>query len=260
MELLARGEICVDRLKCADWPEMIAEAKKAGKVYVHFPFDVGTAKGRAADFERAGLMMRETDTPGVNFHVVSYARDFPELARDSVDEEAAGSFMDRLLTDGQRAADHFGKSHVILENIPWFGATGEFHRFSVDPKMICRAVREMGVGLLLDISHARIAAHYLGIDAREYIAMMPMEQLRELHVTGIRMHNGRLADHLELGDEDWAFFEWAMERIEKRDWGKPWMVAFEYGGIGEPFRWRSSIDVVRKQVPRLYERVKNCST
>ena len=34
VQLLSRGEIEVDRIKCADWPDMIAEAKKAGPVYV----------------------------------------------------------------------------------------------------------------------------------------------------------------------------------------------------------------------------------
>ncbi len=45
MELVSRSEIRVDRIKCADWPDMIAEASRTQKVYVHFPFDVGSAWG-----------------------------------------------------------------------------------------------------------------------------------------------------------------------------------------------------------------------
>jgi sugar phosphate isomerase/epimerase len=256
IELLSRGEIRVDRIKCADWPEMISEAKKAGEVYVHFPFDVGAINGRVADVARAQSMIEDTDTPYVNFHVVSYARDYPELLRDSTDAAATRTFTDRLLKDINCAIANFGRSRVIVENIPWFGATGEFHRFSVDPDLISRAVKETGVGFLLDISHARIAAHYLNVDARQYIERLPLDHLRELHVTGIRMHNGRLADHLDLQDEDWTFFDWAIDRIKTGDWSTPWTVAFEYGGIGDPFKWRSSIDVLRDQVPRLYEKVK----
>src|SRR5207253_10695921 len=35
--LLAAGKINIDRLKLPDWPNMIADAKKLGPVYVHFP-------------------------------------------------------------------------------------------------------------------------------------------------------------------------------------------------------------------------------
>jgi uncharacterized protein (UPF0276 family) len=259
MKLLNAGEIRVDRIKCADWPDMIAQAEKAGTVYVHFPFDVGAVHGRKADYQQAAAMARDTDTHFINFHVVSYDRDVPGVARDSMDAKRAAAFRDRLIQDIEDAAHHLGAGHVIIENIPWFGSGAEFHRWSVEPEIIRDAVHQTGVGFLLDLSHARIAAHYLGMDAKKYIESLPVDHLRELHVTGIRMHNGRLADHLDLRDEDWDFFDWAMQRIERGDWAKPWMVAFEYGGIGEPFKWRSSIDVLRDQVPRLYERVKSSS-
>jgi uncharacterized protein (UPF0276 family) len=149
-----------------------------------------------------------------------------------------------------------GKDRVILENIPYFAAAGEFHRHSVLADVITRAVRETGVGFLLDVSHARIAAHYLGVEPRAYIESLPVDQLRELHVTGIRPHKNRLSDHMEMGEEDWGFVDWAMERIRAGAWAKPWMVAFEYGGLGEPFKWRSKAEVIEEQTPRLYEAVK----
>jgi uncharacterized protein (UPF0276 family) len=254
-DLLRAGKIRVDRLKCADWPDMIASARELAPVYVHFPFDVGSRLGREADFQRAHELARQTDTRFINFHVVSYDRDFPELPRDSTDDHATRQFTNRLSSETERAADYFGRGHVIIENIPWFGAGGEFHRFSVDPEIISRAADDTDVGFLLDLSHARIAAHYLGLDARRYIEMMPVDRLRELHVTGVRMHKTRLADHMDLADEDWAFFDWALDRIRSGAWAKPWMVAFEYGGIGEPFKWRSRIDVIEQQTPRLYEAV-----
>ena len=255
-ELFRSGRIRVDRLKCADWPDMIADARKLAPVYVHFPFDVGTRTGRRADFERAKSLADDTDTPLINFHVVSYDRDFPGIPRDSIEPALTATIFDQLLADVKSAADFFGRDRVIIENIPWFGAAGEYHRPSVELQVITRAVRETGVGFLLDISHARIAAHYLGVDPHEYIESLPVAQLRELHVTGVRMHKTRLADHMELADEDWAFFDWALQHIRSEDWASPWMVAFEYGGIGEPFKWRSNIDVIEQQTPRLYDAVK----
>jgi len=242
-QLIAEGKIRVDRLKCADWPDMIATADKIAPIYVHFPFDVGSPSGRAADYDVALPMMRVTDTPYMNFHIVSYSRD------------PAAAFYDRLIGDIHRAIERVGREKVIVENIPWFGPKCEFHGESVDAEIISRAARETGVGFLLDLSHARIAAHYLGIDPREYIESLPGNQLRELHVTGIRMGKTRLVDHMELGEEDWEFAQWAMERIKVGEWSRPWMVAFEYGGIGEPFKWRSRREVIEEQVPRLYDMV-----
>ncbi|HEX8523835.1 MAG TPA: DUF692 family protein [Tepidisphaeraceae bacterium] len=257
MQLIREGKIQVDRLKCADWPNMIADAQSLAPVYVHFPFDVGTPSGRKPDPPRALEMMRGTHTPYANYHIVSYDRDYPELARDARAEQVVTAFTELLLADTHAAVAAFGQEKVIVENIPWFGPTGEFHIFSVDPAIISRVIRETRVGFLLDLSHARIAAHYLGLDPKQYVESLPLNHLKELHITGVRMHNTRLADHLDLQEEDWHFFDWAMTRIEKRDWPKPWTVAFEYGGIGAPFKWRSDINVIREQVPRLYDRVHN---
>ncbi len=255
-DLLRAGKIRLDRLKCADWPDMIASARTLAPAYVHFPFDLGSRSGRDADFARAGKLALETNTPFVNFHVVSYDRDFPELPTDADEPSMARTFCDWLIYDVEDAAKRLGKDRVILENIPYFAAAGEFHRHSVDPAIITRAVQETGVGFLLDLSHARIAAHYLGVEPRTYIESLPVADLRELHVTGVRMHKDRLADHMDLAEQDWAFFEWAMARIRAGAWARPWMVAFEYGGIGAPFQWRSRADVIEQQAPRLYDWVK----
>jgi uncharacterized protein len=253
-DLLREGKIKVDRIKCADWPDMIATARELAPVYVHYPFDVGSRTGRAMDADRAEAMARDTDTPFINFHIVSYDRDFPNISRDAGEFDAV--FEERLLHDIHQAVARFGRDRVIIENIPWFGPQGEFHRHSVDPQIISRAVITTGVGFLLDLSHARIAAHYLGVDPQKYIDSHPVSHLRELHVTGVRMRKTRLADHMDLLDDDWANLKWAMDRIRSGAWATPWMVAFEYGGIGEHFKWRSERDVIEQQTPRLYEMVK----
>ena len=50
-------------------------------------------------------------------------------------------------------------------------------------------------------------------------------------------HNGRLADHMDLRNDDWQWVEHAARRIRAGDWATPWTVAFEYGGVGESFDW-----------------------
>ena len=88
-------------------------------------------------------------------------------------------------------------------------------------------------------------------------AMLPVHQLREIHITGIQildnswMEKLRRAglddqklfpeylnqpiDHLPMVDEDWAFFQWALEQIQDGHWREPEIIAFEYSGIGKGF-------------------------
>ena len=114
---------------------------------------------------------------------------------------------------------------------------------------------------LFDLSHARLAAHRLGMDARDYIAALPVERTREIHLTGIQMFDetwvercrqrnvpeatiarfvGRLMDHLPLVEEDWAFVTWAMGEIKRGAWGRPHAIALECGGVGP--LWEATTD------------------
>jgi uncharacterized protein (UPF0276 family) len=254
--LLKEGKIAFDRVKCADWPDMIATARKLLPIYVHFPLDAGSRTGRSPNFEAADQMARETDTPYVNLHLVTWQRDYPELPADSTDPTLQKNVIDQMLLDVGAAITAIGRDRLILENIPYFGKTSEFHRACVEPDVIRTVFEQTDCGFLLDLSHARLAAHYLGVEPREYVESLPVERLRELHVTGIRQIKDRLADHMDLGDEDWAFVEWALDRIKSGDWARPWTIALEYGGIGEPFKWRSEKRVLEGQVPRLLEMVR----
>src|SRR5687768_4394396 len=160
-----------------------------------------------------------------------------------------------MIGDVNRVASRVGTDNVIVENIPYFGGGGKYMRASVDADVIRRVVDATGCGFLLDVSHARIAAHHLGIDPRAYIGSLPVSRLRELHLTGIQTIDGRMTDHMGLGEDDWRWAEWAIGEIRRGAWGRPWVVALEYGGEGEPFRWRSDANVIETCVPRLYELV-----
>ena len=255
-ELLREGKFVVDRIKCPDWPDMIATARKLLPIYVHFPLDAGSRTGRPPNFAAADAMARDTDTPYVNLHLVTWHRDFPDHPPDSTDPSLKGKVIEQMLADVAAASKVVGRERLILENIPYFGKSSEFHRASVEADVIRHVVEQTGCGFLLDLSHARIAAHYLGVEAHQYIDQLPVEDLRELHVTGVHMVKDRLADHMDLNDEDWTWFQWALDHIRAGAWPAPWTVALEYGGVGEPFKWRSEKRVLEEQVPRLYEMLK----
>jgi len=48
-----------------------------------------------------------------------------------------------------------------------------------------RFLAESGCGLLLDVSHAWLSAHYAGRPARDFVATFPLERVVELHVAGV---------------------------------------------------------------------------
>jgi hypothetical protein len=58
-----------------------------------------------------------------------------------------------------------------------------------------------------------------------------------------------------MTDLDWDFFDWAVKQILAGFWGEPWVVTFEYGGVGEPYDTITDADALAEQVPRLYAMV-----
>ncbi len=74
-------------------------------------------------------------------------------------------------------------------------------------------------------------------------------------MTGLQWIDGELEDHLGIQQPDWEVLTGVLENIHTGCWGDPWMLAFEYGGVGDLFAWRSDPDVIARQVPRLYAQV-----
>ena len=84
---------------------------------------------------------------------------------------------------------------------------------------------------LLDLAHARLAAAFRGQAVEEYVAALPLERVRQIHVSGIRRRNGRWYDaHESLQEEDYRLLEWALDRCD------PAMVTLEYFRQDAPLR------------------------
>jgi uncharacterized protein (UPF0276 family) len=121
---------------------------------------------------------------------------------------------------------------VLLENMPSFPTRRYLHE--VDPLRIRRALEETGSGLLLDLPHARTAAHVLELEVHDYLAQLPLERARQIHVCGPRLRRRRfgtpaLVDaHEPMQAEDYALLEWTLERVQ------PEVVTLEYFKDKEP--------------------------
>lgn len=256
-ELFRSGAIVVDRFKCPPWPDMIAEAEKLAQVTVHFEFQAGPGLTAQTDWAATQAWLARTPTTYVNTHLNPRPQDFPGLPVDTTDPVQAERVYAQLYADVQALTAQFGPERVIVENIPYYATQGDLLRPASEPAIINRLVEETGCGLLLDISHARIAARYLGLDECDYMNSLPVRRLRELHFTGIQELDGLPMDHLPIQASDWQALEWVLDRIRAGAWARPGMLAFEYSGLGKWFTEHSDPAVIAAQVPRLYDMVHN---
>lgn len=247
VQLLNDGKIDLDLFKCPDWTDLVATASETRPVYIHFPLIIG--RGRSVDFDAIEAWLAKTDTRFVNAHLLPNATTFPDGVDAPLD-----AVIDRVLTETRTFVERFGADRVILENVPYPDVTThDLLRHAVDPVLMNTVVEETGCGLLLDTAHATLACEGIGANVRDYIDSLPVHKLRELHITGVDdTDDGTRLDHLAMTEADWALAEWAFGRIRAGAWRAPEIVAFEYGGIGEMFEWRSDINVIAANTPRLY--------
>ncbi len=248
-ELLHGREIDFHLYKCPNWENLIAAASNELPVYIHFDFFVGNEFLADVDWAAIREVAEATGTQYINLHLA----DDPELDLSSARQKQQA--YKKIIRDIGHITRVFPAYQVIVENLPHPIMNRTDIRPVTDPKVFTGLINDTGVGLLLDIGHARITAASLGIDEREYIVQFPLHQLSELHITGIGDHEGLPHDHLRLLDADWSTLEWVLNNIHSGNWREPEIMAFEYGGIGPLFEWRSDITVLREQVPMLRARL-----
>ncbi len=251
VDLLKTGQITINRFKCPDWDWMITEAGAHLPVAVHFDLAAGNGKARQIDWAHIQRCLENTNTPYLNLHLECKIKDLPDLPVDTRDPHHAQLVYGLMMRDIEEVSKHMPADRVILENVPYRSLDGKILRPSVEPEMITRILSTSGCGLLFDLPHARISAHYLGIPEKEYIEQLPMQRMRELHFTGMEWINGILTDHLGAQEEDWQALDWLSARITSGKYPEPWLLAFEYGGVGDKFEWRSDPQVIASQLPRL---------
>lgn len=253
-QLCMEGRLELDRFKCPDWPEMIAEAQKLRQVAVHFTLKAGRGKTRKANWDQVASWLEQTGTAYVNLHLEPRPEDYAGMPVDTVEPSHQQQVLERTLEDVWLAVQRFGAQRVIVENAP-YRPRGNLLRPAAEPEYLTQVVQQTGCGLLLDISHAMISAHHLGLSMQEYLLRLPVQRLAELHFAGVHNQDGWLQDHLPALPADWEALSWVLQRIQSGAWPHPWLLAFEYGGVGEKFADRSDMRVIETQGGRLYRMI-----
>lgn len=258
-KLVKGGKIDTDYFKTPDWDWLIDEAKSIRPVAVHFTLEAGNDSLGLVDWDRVRQLSQNTATPYINLHLDARQRDYPESLVDTTVTSEVKRIFDIILTDINTVVEQFGPERVIVENSPYRGISGNTMRMCVLPEMITQVVEETGCGLLLDIAHAIVTSKTLGMEVDEYISKLPVTRLKEMHFAGIHLDpiSGMWDDHLSIQENDWYWLDWVIDRIHSGEWNHPWLLAFEYGGVGEPFAGRTDPEVIEKQVPELRQHLKS---
>lgn len=253
-QLWRAGKIQVDLFKCPDWPDLVEKVGKIHSLYVHCSLQAGGGRLTDDNIALLRLWLEATETLVINTHFWARKSDFPADTRDLTE-----AVIERAARDVETLGAHFGNENIVIENVPHPTSESKDELLAevADPAVISEVVGRTGCGLLLDIAHAiRVCIGAGGRDVRAYLNAMPVHALRELHIVGIKPEpdeHGIRQDHFPMTAMDWEMAEWAVAQIRAGAWQEPDTLAFEYGGIGERFEWRSEADVIASQAPRLYQ-------
>jgi len=245
---LKKDDFHVDLIKCPEWDGLLMEARKIRPVYIHFDILVGIGKVQTLNWKKIHQLMELTSTPHLNCHLVTSRDTDPDSSSDIL----------RMLKSWEQEIDllsaQVGNTHLVVEHFPFM----PYHphmRAAVDAKNISAVTEQTGSKFLFDLAHARITALNFNMDQKDYALSLPLKKMSELHITGIKLYDGFLVDHFELTNADWEYAEWVFDLIKTGSIPKPFVAAFEYGGVTNTFAWRSDQAILEAQIPRLSKMV-----
>ena len=252
-ELFENGDIQFDLYKCPDWSELVKDAKSQQAAYIHFPLGIGIGQMPEWNFADIHDWLEKTDTRFVNCHIIP--RNDP-IAED-IDLD---SLSDLLYKEVAALVAEFGKERVIIENCPYFSgniAKGYIVQ-GIEPVLFHNLIDATQCGFLLDVSHAYMTCNQLDRDFEAYINALPVQHIREMHLTGIgEWSTGIIGDHMPFTESDWERANYCVKQIQSGQWRKPDVIAFEYGGIGMlKDLCGSDKNAIAEQMPRLWKMVK----
>lgn len=238
-ELIQAGQAPIQGIEFGPWysPQKIAGLRgQLPGLLFHFHHSNLLAQLKlvpgALDTLRAYLAC--TETPWVSVHLsmlppgVAWLAAHAGLYLAGLEPEASY----RALVEQVKALQAQVALPVLLENMPSFPTRRYIHE--VDPARIRRVLDETGTGLLLDLPHARTAAHVLGLNVHDYLTQLPLERARQIHVCGPRVRRrlvgkpALLDAHEPMQAEDYALLAWVLEKTQ------PEVVTLEYFKEKEP--------------------------
>jgi uncharacterized protein len=123
--------------------------------------------------------------------------------------DEAAEFLARQVSEAQ---DFLGRQ-LLIENVSAYVA---FEHSKLSEWDFLAAVAEQsGCGLLLDVNNVYVSSRNLGLDAKAFIAGLPKDRVREIHLAGHASAGDVLIDDhgSQVCDEVWALYAQAIARF-----------------------------------------------
>lgn len=244
LSLKAQGLLDADLFKCHPHLPWVEKARQAGPCMMHLPLNLGDSDLKAKhDWALYRDLLVETETPYVNAHMEAEMKAFPNEDWESI--------RSLWLANVEIIRAELAGWPLILENVVWRATGGRWAKPIVETANLSRFLEETDAGLLLDTAHALITCDSLKIAVQDWIGELPLDRIKELHVTGISMHEGKLKDSMPMRETDWSAADWLFRQIRTGRAATPWLAVLEYGGFGPIFDWRSDPEALKRDLARL---------
>ena len=244
ISLINNDRADVDWIKLSRWEtyqEDYSVARPLHPILLHVLPHAGKPSFDEVDWGALNSAVHDCGSPHIALHLASMQTDWGE--HTPTDREV----VERMTAGAKLWASNMDVP-LLVENVPYSG----FHdsgvhgilRPATDPNVIRQICRESGVGLLLDLAHARVACWHRNEDVDAYLRALPLDRVREIHVCGPAMNpDGGLQDrHLEMQTDDYELLRRTLALTA------PTVVSLEYGGTGPKFEWRSEIETLERQL------------
>jgi uncharacterized protein len=178
-----------------------------------FPDPLNLASANMIDTFNPSLYTRQIEvskTPVLSFHP-TLAATGPETDYDKVANNIVRNL--RFL-----AVFYSGMEPIEVENLDGL-------RFGklIDPQYISDIVIRAECSFLLDISHAVCASRHLKKDIRDYLRLLPLEKVTEIHINGWIFRGADIMCHTKINEDGYQLLR------ELLDVCNPKIITIEYG-------------------------------
>lgn len=137
-------------------------------------------------------------------------RDGPYREADPEQLQSRETVVENIVKHGQRLAEWAGVP-LLLENFNYHPTNA--YEYICEPELFSSLIDQIGCAVLLDLAHARISAHNMGwSDPRDYLRALPLDKMREVHVTRPGWEGNQRVDlHQPLQADDFELLGWVLD-------------------------------------------------
>jgi Protein of unknown function (DUF692) len=100
--------------------------------------------------------------------------------------------LEKLIKDRLNHVRSIYPGEIALENLDYFSSPA--YAVVCEPDFISEVIRKNKVYFVLDIAHALVSAHNMGISEDDYFSALPLERVREIHLSAAGPVNGEWKD------------------------------------------------------------------